>query len=109
LELVSLDTSVSPAGIPRHQSSIKPIVRLIAPESEADPVALLVQSLIAFGNLNGRRPHIAVGAARHHTNELAVMAGGRPAERWFAVSPVRTNELSPPATPDDDDEVWVEI
>jgi hypothetical protein len=62
------------------------IVRTIAPESEADPAALLLQSLVAFGNAVGRGPYVAVGAARHHTNEFAVMVGetsaGRKGQSW---------------------------
>jgi 5S rRNA maturation endonuclease (ribonuclease M5) len=62
------------------------IIRTIAPESEADPVALLLQVLIAFGNILGRRAHIAVDAARHHTNEFAVLVGetsaGRKGQSW---------------------------
>jgi 5S rRNA maturation endonuclease (ribonuclease M5) len=62
------------------------IVRVIAPVTEADPVALLVQLLIAFGNLIGRRAYVGVGAARHHTNEFAVMVGetsaGRKGQSW---------------------------
>src|SRR6185436_8314623 len=32
-------------------------VRLIGPETEADPAALLIQMLVAIGNLIGRGPH----------------------------------------------------
>jgi hypothetical protein len=41
------------------------VVRTIEPYSEADPVALLVQTLAAFGNLAGRGPHIRVEADEH--------------------------------------------
>ncbi len=33
------------------------IVRVIEPHSEADPAALLIQFLTAFGNAVGSRPH----------------------------------------------------
>jgi hypothetical protein len=62
------------------------IVRTIEPESEADPVALLIQLVIAYGNAIGRRAHVAVGAARHHTNEFGVLVGetsaGRKGTSW---------------------------
>jgi hypothetical protein len=37
----------------------------IEPHTEADPVAVLINTLIAFGNAAGRSPHIKVGADRH--------------------------------------------
>jgi hypothetical protein len=62
------------------------IVRTIEPESEADPVALLVQLLVAFGNAVGRRPHVRVGAAQHFANEFVVLVGetsaGRKGTSW---------------------------
>lgn len=51
------------------------IVRVIEPHSEADPVALLVQLLVAFGNAVGRRAHFRVEADRHYTNLFAVLIG----------------------------------
>jgi hypothetical protein len=51
------------------------IVRQIEPESEADPVAILVQLLTMFGNLIGRRPYYAVEGTSHHANLFAVLVG----------------------------------
>lgn len=51
------------------------IVRAIEPASEADPAALLVQALVAFGNIIGRGAHFEVEADRHHANEFAVLVG----------------------------------
>ncbi len=51
------------------------IVREIAPESEADPFALLADYLVAFGNAVGRRPHIRVGPAKHHARLYVVLVG----------------------------------
>jgi hypothetical protein len=51
------------------------IVRAIEPASEADPAALLVQVLVAFGNAAGRGAHFAVEGDRHHGNEFAVLVG----------------------------------
>jgi len=51
------------------------IVRAISPHSEADPVALLVQTLVVFGNMVGRGPHYLVEGDTHHTNLFAVMVG----------------------------------
>ena len=57
------------------------IVRTIEPETEADPVALLVQLLVAFGSLIGRSAHVAVGAAWHFANEFTVLVGETSAAR----------------------------
>jgi Protein of unknown function (DUF3987) len=51
------------------------IVEAIAPHTEADPVALLVQTLIFFGNAIGRGPHCLVEADYHALNESAVLVG----------------------------------
>ena len=39
-------------------------VRAVEPHSEADPVALLVQTLVAFGNAVGRGPHFVAEAEK---------------------------------------------
>jgi hypothetical protein len=51
------------------------IVRAIEPASEADPAALLVQALVAFGNMIGRVAHFTVESDRHHGNEFATLVG----------------------------------
>ena len=51
------------------------VVDLIAPQSEADPAALLIQFLVAFGNAIGRRPFFEVEGDQHATNLFTVMVG----------------------------------
>lgn len=51
------------------------VVELFSPHIEADPAALLVQFLVAFGNALGRGAHFRVGASRHYTNLFAVVVG----------------------------------
>ena len=51
------------------------VVDLIAPHSEADPAALLIQFLVAFGNAIGRGPFFEVEGDRHATNLFTVMVG----------------------------------
>jgi hypothetical protein len=51
------------------------IVRAIEPASEADPAALLVQTLVAFGNTIGRGAGFHVEESRHHCNEFVVVVG----------------------------------
>jgi hypothetical protein len=61
-------------------------VRLVEPHSEADPVALLMQFIVAFGNLIGRNAHFVAEADKHYTNIFAVLVGdtgtGRKGTAW---------------------------
>ena len=62
------------------------VLAAIEPHTEADPVAVLVNTLIAFGNAAGRNPHVMVGADRHGLNLNAVLVGrsakGRKGMSW---------------------------
>lgn len=62
------------------------VVRIIEPHSEADPAALVIQFLVAAGNMIGRGPHCMVEATRHALNLYAVLAGetakGRKGTSW---------------------------
>ena len=51
------------------------IVRTIEPHSEADPMALLVQTLVAFGNAAGGQPHFMAEADRHCMNLFSAFVG----------------------------------
>jgi hypothetical protein len=51
------------------------IVSLLAPETEADPVALLGQLLAAFGNASGRHAYFRVGADLHYPNLFLTLVG----------------------------------
>lgn len=51
------------------------IVRAIEPRSEADPSALLMQTLVAFGATVGRGPHVRVEGDEHHANLFGVVVG----------------------------------
>ena len=50
-------------------------VRTLDPHTEADPVAVLSQTLVAFGNAVGRTPHSLVEGDKHHTNLYAALVG----------------------------------
>ena len=62
------------------------IVRLVEPHTEADPVALLVQLLAAFGSAIGRSAHFLAEADQHFGNLFVVMVGvsskGRKGTSW---------------------------
>jgi hypothetical protein len=51
------------------------IVQKIAPNTEADPVAILTQLLVACGALIGRGAHFQIEATLHHPHEFAVLIG----------------------------------
>jgi Protein of unknown function (DUF3987) len=64
-------------------------VKLVAPQSEADPAALLVQFLVAAGNTFGRMSYLLVEGDKHPGNEYAVIvgdtSGGRKGTSWGRV------------------------
>ncbi len=62
------------------------IVRVLEPHTEADPVALLVQFLTAFGSAIGRSAHFTAEADQHFGNLFVVLVGisskGRKGTSW---------------------------
>jgi hypothetical protein len=65
------------------------VVRTIEPHTEASLVALLIQTLICFGNVIGRSAYFVAEASRHFTNLFAVLVGvtsvGRKGSSWAQV------------------------
>ena len=65
---------------------------MIEPHTEADPAALLVQFLVAWGSLVGRGPYYLAEEDRHHGNEYVVIVGttakGRKGTSWGRVGGV---------------------
>jgi hypothetical protein len=51
------------------------VVRTILPHSEADPVALLTQFLVAAGNAIGRGPYYQIEGDRHYTKLFLCLVG----------------------------------
>jgi hypothetical protein len=51
------------------------LVSIVGPHSEADPAALLLQFLVAFGNVIGRSAYLQVEADKHFTNLFLVLVG----------------------------------
>ncbi|HUS11532.1 MAG TPA: DUF3987 domain-containing protein [Pyrinomonadaceae bacterium] len=50
-------------------------VRLVEPETEADPAAMLLQFLVLFGNIIGRTAYFLVEGARHYSNIFVLIIG----------------------------------
>lgn len=61
-------------------------VRLIEPKTEADPYAVLIQFLAAFGNAVGRSAYLTADGSRHFGNLYVVLVGdtskGRKGTSW---------------------------
>jgi hypothetical protein len=76
------------------------IVDAIEPHTEADPVGVLIQLLVASGNAIGRGPYFGVEASRHYPNLNVVLVGqtakGRKGTSWEHVRRLMTQA----------DEVW---
>lgn len=51
------------------------IVRTIEPETESDPVAILIQTMTVFGNIIGTTPHFRVEADKHSLRLFSVIVG----------------------------------
>ncbi len=60
---------------PAYHGLAGDLVRAIEPASEADPVAILVQFVVAFGSAMNRGLHFRVEAAEHCANLFAVIVG----------------------------------
>ncbi len=76
------DTTLPPpAGWPEppatsaYHELLGEIVTRIAPHTEADPIAILTQLLVAFGAAVGRDAWFTVEATRHHPNEFMLLVG----------------------------------
>ncbi len=76
----------SPLGFDAYHGLAGVIVRTIEPHSEADPAALLIQFLAAFGNYIGRGCHWKAEGDQHHANLFTVLVGrsgkGRKGTSW---------------------------
>jgi hypothetical protein len=78
---LSAELLPAPAGWPApperavYHELLGEIVDRIAPHTEADPVAILTQLLVAFGAAVGRGAFFQVEATRHHPNEFMLLVG----------------------------------
>jgi hypothetical protein len=64
-------------------------VETILPHTEADKAALLVQMLVAFGNIIGRGPYYVAESTRHYTNLYALVVGLTSAAKGSSLKQVR--------------------
>ena len=82
--------SPSPFDSPAFHGPAGDLVKLILPHSEADPKALLMQTLVAFGNALGRKAHFTAGADVHYFNLFVALVGDTCASKkgssWSPIS-----------------------
>jgi Protein of unknown function (DUF3987) len=69
------DTHPAPLGELAYYGLAGDFVRLIEPETEADPAALLLTLLVHFGNIVGRSPHYRVNGGEHRANLFVAFVG----------------------------------
>ncbi len=72
-ELVMPEGWLLPADPDAYQGLTGALVEAIAPHTEADPIAMLAQLLVASGAVIGRGAYVRVDATRHHPNEFIVL------------------------------------
>ncbi len=65
----------APPALAVYHELLGEIVKTISPHTEADPVAILTQLLVAFGAAIGRGAWFTVEATRHHPNEFMLLCG----------------------------------
>ena len=81
----------------KRRSTVSPGTswEMIEPNTESDRVALLLQTLVAFGALVGRGPHYKVEGDEHHAN-LYVVAVGNTSKGRKGTSLGRVREIFEP-------------
>ena len=64
-----------PPGPVAYHGLMGEIVSRVEPDTEADPIAILSQLLIAFGTAVGRGAYFEIEATRHHPHEFLLLVG----------------------------------
>jgi len=73
-----LEAGVSPWPLldeAAYHGLVGEIVRLFEPHSESDPVGILLQILVVFGNIIGHSPYYLVEGDQHHSNLFVALVG----------------------------------
>jgi hypothetical protein len=78
-----------PLGEAALHGVVGEILRIIGPETESDPAALVAQVLVAFGNAIGHSAHFVVDGVKHFLMLFAVLVGitskGRKGTSWARI------------------------
>ena len=75
------------------------VVENVLPHTESDPIALLVQYLVSFGNVVGRRPYYEIENTQHYPVLFALLAGST-AKARKGTSAQRVRQIFQGAAPD---------
>ena len=75
MELPAPDGWPAPPDPAAYHGLAGAIVERLAPNTEADPVAILTQLLIACGAMLGHQAFFQVEATKHHPNEFVLLVG----------------------------------
>lgn len=80
------------------------IVKAVEPETESDPASILLQTIVTFGALVGRGPHVRVEGDQHHLNLFALLVGdtskARKGTSWGRVREIFTRTADCPRVVD---------
>lgn len=83
---ISADKWPDPLDQQAYRGLVGEIVDTLAPHTESDPVAILIQILVGFGSIIGRCAHFRAEADRHYCNLFACLVGqtakGRKGTSW---------------------------
>ena len=82
--------SLAPIGEAAYYGLAGDIVRMLEPQTEADPVALLIHVLVGMGNLWGRGPHFRVGARAITPMRTQFVLGRHPVHEKELQNPIRS-------------------
>ena len=69
----------TPLRDPAYHGAVGELVRAIEPHTEADPVAVLMQILVMFGNVIGRTAHFCVEVGEVHDDATRTAGAELPA------------------------------
>ena len=82
----------APIAEPASHGPVGEFVKAVEPHTEADPVALLIQCLVAFDVAAGRHAHLRIEGSHHVLEEVGRLRHeirqpdrGRSAEVWIPV------------------------
>jgi Protein of unknown function (DUF3987) len=72
---ISIQNWPDPPGTAAFYGLAGDIALAIEPHTEADPIALLIQTLAILGNIIGRSAHFVAESSRHYLNLFTVLVG----------------------------------
>lgn len=90
------DTFPAPAKVEAFHGVAGEIVRALEPQTEADPVALLIHLLTEVGSIIGRTVYSTAGGERHHCNLFSALVGNTSKGRKGTAAAAARHVTHPP-------------